>query len=988
MAAASVILPIPDWGSLARQCLRAVFATLPHNLGIEVLVVTDTTAMTAGMLVGYGKRLRLVHTDQSSSFATACNAGAEAATGDHLVFLHHDTEPRPGWLTALVREAQAHPEASLIGSRLLALNDTIDQAGILIAQDGSPVARYRGFPADHPAVATPRRVAAVDAAGMLARRDRFAAAAGFDTAFATAFHDIDLCLRLGELGDETWYCPASTLYHYAPALLLSESAPRDRALYRSRWGHRARPDDVRHYLDDGLLVLTNRPSYPIQIDVSPALGVPDAAHGEREAARLLDLRSRQVASLLDELTQQTIARGDATLRQFQEPIDTIAATKLQALLASRRELVFPSVAQPRVSVVIPIYNQAHYLYLTLENLRATPTEVPFEVILVDDGSVDATPQVLDRLGNVRMHVHAENRGFGAACNSGVALARGEFVCLLNSDVVPMPGWLDALAEVMDCHPECGAVGAKLVSADGTLQEAGSILWEDGSTLAYGRGKNPDAAAYAYAREVDYCSAACLLVRRERFAAVGGFDPRYAPAYYEDVDLCLSLWRAGSTVRYAPQAVALHLEHASHGRGRAVALQVRNRGVLRAKWPDLARDHGAPGADIVRWRDRRRGSRVLLVDDLVPFARIGSGFPRTAALLDALITAGYVVSYLPTTDPTPREPMTGTLQRQGVEVLHGALDPRAHIAARHDCYAVAIISRPHNAPLIDAIRAANPGVAIIYDAEALFAVRASLHDRLRGATLSPRALEARIRDELAYVASADCAMTVSEMERRAIARYHPQVPSFVWGHAIVARTPAVGFTARHGLLFVGPLAMAPNHDAVLRLIGEIFPQVRDAIDCRLTIVGADAPDTVREAADLTGEVALAGFVEDLAPVYDACRVFVAPHQFAAGIPLKVVEAMANGVPCVVSPLLAEQLGITDGVEALIATDVADFAARIVRLHGDAALWRRVQANAFRFVCEHYDPVAMREALRARIDALLARRGSTEERRDGPGSLAPK
>lgn len=988
MPAASVILPISDWGSLARQCLRAVFATLPQDLGVEVLVVTDTAAMTARMLVGFGERLRLVHTDRSSSFAAACNAGAEAATSDHLVFLHHDTEPRPGWLAALLREARSHPEASLIGSRLLALNDTIDQAGILIAQDGSSVARYRGFPADHPAVSTPCLVAAVDTAGMLARRDRFAKVAGFDTAFATAFHDIDLCLRLGELGDETWYCPASTLYHYAAADPPSEDAARDLALYRSRWGHRARPDDVRHYLDDGLLAFTYRSSYPIQIDVSPALGVPDAAHSERETVRLLDLRSRQVASLLDELTRQTIARGDATLRQFQSPIDTIATTKLQALLASRRELVFPSVAHPRVSVVIPIYNQAHYLYLTLENLRATPTDVPYEVILIDDGSVDATSRVLDCLGNVRVHAHAENRGFGAACNSGVALACGEFVCFLNSDVVPMPGWLDALVEVMDCHPECGAVGAKLVSADGMLQEAGSILWADGSALAYGRGKNPDAAEYTYAREVDYCSAACLLVRRKHFDAVGGFDPRYAPAYYEDVDLCLGLWRAGSTVRYAPQAVALHLEHASHGRGRAVALQVRNRGVLIEKWPDLARDHGALGADIVRWRDRRRGERVLLVDDLVPFARIGSGFPRTAALLDALVAAGYVISYLPTTDPTPREPMTGTLQRQGVEVLHGALDPHAHIEAHRGCYAVAIVSRPHNAPLIDVIRAANPGVAIIYDAEALFAVRASLHERLRGVASSPRALAARIRDELAYVASVDCAMTVSEMERRAIALYHPQVPSFVWGHAISARIPAADFAARQGLLFVGPLSMGPNHDAVLRLIGEIFPQVRDAINCRLTIVGAAASDTVREAANLAGDAMLAGFVEDLAPVYDAYRVFVAPHQFAAGIPLKVVEAMANGVPCVVSPLLGQQLGITDGVEALIATDATDFAARIVRIHEDAALWRRVQANAFRFVREHYDPVAMRDTLRTQIDALLARRGRAGERFDGPGSPAPK
>ncbi len=975
----SVILPVCTWTSLAQQCLYALFATLPKRLDAEVLVVTDTSAMPPQLLAGYGERLRLVHTDESSGFSASCNVGAEEAEGDYLVFLHHATEPQPGWLTALLEEIEAHPAAVAIGSQLRALNGTIDHAGIVIGQDRSPVTRYRGFPANHPAVTTPRCVTAVSAFGSLVRRARFMAVAGFDTAFTTSLCDVDFGLRLRELGGEIWYCPASILYHYASADPATESEVPDQQLYRERWGHRVHADDVQHYLDDGLLAFTYQESYPIQINVSPMLAIVDGTEMEYETARLLDLRTRQVSDLLKETTRQTVAQSASMIRQFQTPIETVAKAKLHALLMSRQRLALPSVAQPRVSIVIPLYNQAHYLYLTLENLLATPGKVPFEVILVDDASVDATPQLLDCLDNVRVHVHAENEGFGEACNHGAALARGEFVCFLNSDVLTMPGWLDALVETMDCHPECGAAGAKLVFTDGTLQEAGSILWRDGSALGYGRGDNPSAPEYSYAREVDYCSAACLLVRREVFAAVGGFDPRYSPAYYEDVDLCLSIWDAGNTVRYTAQAAVLHLEHASSGRDRAIALQLRNRAALMEKWPDLDRDHGAPGTDIVRWRERRTGTRVLVVDDLVPFMSIGSGFPRTAALLDALVAAGYVVSYLPATDPTPREPMTRALQSQGVEVLHSTPDTRAQIAARRGYYDIAIVSRPHNAPLMGAIRAANPGIAIIYDAEALFTLREANQSRIMGTPLASGELERRIRAELAVIGSADLVFTVSEIERKAIERYHPQVPLAIWGHAIATRGDVPGFAARQGLGFLGYLASAPNNDAVLFFLRNIFPIIQSRLDIPLTIAGIGVSSDVRSAAAAFADrVTLAGYVEDLIEFFDRCRVFVAPHRFAAGIPLKVVEAMANGVPCVVSQLLGEQLGITDGVEALIASDAEDFAMQVVRLYEDGALWRRVQKNAFRFVREFYDPTRMRDVLRDQIDGLLARRLESDAR----------
>jgi GT2 family glycosyltransferase len=979
-ATASIILPIPCWDSRTRQCLRAALDATTASAETEVLLVAESSVITDTMLAAFGDRVRRIATRAPFHFPAACNDGAAAARGEALIFLPFDTEPQWGWLEALLATAQVHPEAAVIGSRLLDLSETVENAGFLVGQHGLPLARYRGFPADTPAVKRSCRLAAVSAAGMLIRRDAFGLVAGFDTVYQETLFDVDLCLRLGKLNKAVWFCPLSTLIHFVTDAPAESAVSRDRQIFDDRWRHQLRPDDLPHYLDDGLLEFTYQESYPARVHLSPLLAVPDQGEWGEKTTALLELRAQQMRQLLAEHTRYVVAQADTMLHRTHAPVETIAQTKLQSLLASEQRLTFPACAHPRVSIVIPLYNQAHYTYLTLETLRATPTSVPFEVILVDDASTDATSHLLDCLDGIRIATHQKNEGFGETCNDGLALARGEFVCFLNSDVVVTPGWLDALVTIMEAHAACGAVGARLIFPDGTLQEAGSILWSDGSARGYGRGEDPNAPEYSYARAVDFCSAACLLVRKALLDTIGGFDPRYSPAYYEDVDLCLRIWAAGKSVWYAPQATVLHLEHASSGQQRAVALQLRNRATLNERWPDLAQDHIEPNRDLLRWRDRRTGERILVIDDLVPLMQIGSGFPRTAALLEALAAAGYVVTYLPATDPTPHQPMTRHLQACGIEVLHNSADVPGEIMARQDYYAAAIVSRPHNAPLIPRIRAANRGIKIIYDAEALFSLREANQARAEGGSLPAGELDRRIRAELEFVAAADLAFTVSDLERNAIQRYHPQIPIAVWGHAVPVRRPVPDFPERTMVGFVGYLASSPNNDALLHFIQKIMPLAPAGDPMMVLVAGAGAsPDVERAATECPTPVTLLGYVADLAPFYDQCRVFVAPHRFAAGIPLKVVEAMANGVPCVISPVLAEQLGVTHEVEALIGRDAKDFAAQVARLSRDKALWQRVRRRAYAFIQEHYDPARMRDALRREIDQLLAGDSSPEEGR---------
>ena len=623
-------------------------------------------------------------------------------------------------------------------------------------------------------------------------------------------------------------------------------------------------------------------------------------------------------------------------------------------------LDFPAFHQPRVSIIIPAWNKFAYTYRCLMSILENTAGTPYEVILVDNDSTDETKMISEKVRNITLVRNESNLGFLRASNIGAGHARGEYLLFLNNDTEVKEGWLKAMVGLTDADQTIGAVGPKLISPDGLLQEAGAIIWDEGSVTRYGEGEDPDSPQFCYKRDVNYCSGACLLVRKRLFDDLGGFDEVYSPAYYEDADMCLGVKRLGYRVVYQPEAKVLHHEYGSGTRERAKHLYLSHRFKFMKKWAPVLKKHlqSTPG-NVLRAREARAGKRMLVIDDIVPASYLGSGYPRTNMILRYLAESGYLITFFPLADGFAYQPDTKVLQKMGIEVFYGEeLNLLRHLRERRGFYDLVLICRPHNAArVIKYLKAYCPGAFIVYDAEALYSLREIEGLKLKGLDVNDRKEMEMIGQELEPAKYADAIMVVSEYEKKKIeARGYANL--FVWGYPLKSVSPEGRFEERRDLLFVGGFleSPSPNEDAMLHFTRNIFPPIQERLECRLFIAGTNYLDSIQ--ALQSDSVTVTGFVEDLKEYYERSRVFVVPTRFGAGISLKLLEAMAHGVPSVVTPLIARQLDLTEGQGILIGKDDQDFSSKIIDLYHNRELWYALQREALDFTRSRFDPEEMK------------------------------
>jgi hypothetical protein len=499
----------------------------------------------------------------------------------------------------------------------------------------------------------------------------------------------------------------------------------------------------------------------------------------------------------------------------------------------------------------------------------------------------------------------------------------------------------------DAHPRAGAIGSLVLFPDGRIQEAGAVIWSDGSTWPVGRNLPGDSTEWHFVRRVDYVSACSMLVTRTAWNDVGGFDVEFHPGYYEDTDLCLALRERGYEVLIEPRSRLWHHESASSDQRFKQFLFSRNHLRLRKKWAAALMFQEPPqpptAAVMARavWRARGVPPRVLIVDDRLPESSLGAGFGRMHTAVMDLARSGYAVSIYPTAGVAA--PMPETLVAAGVARVEENLSQ--HLAHPWVNYEIVLISRPQNFERVSPIvRSRQPHAVLIYDCEALFwrrMVRQAtlLADDMARTTLEAAAAALR-RLEEQIVIDADFAVTVSQEEASLLAAVErccpmttvrPVEPSAAFG--------AEEFHDRMGIAYVaGWLAgsNSPNGDGLRWFTAEILPLVRRAIPwVRVHVTGANPPAELVALSD--PNLFFEGHVADLPGFYSRVRVVMAPIRFGAGVKVKTVQALQYGVPVVATSCGAEGIA-THGLEAITVADSPhEFASALIKLLTDRPHW---------------------------------------------------
>ncbi|MDN7586558.1 class I SAM-dependent methyltransferase [Burkholderia seminalis] len=645
--------------------------------------------------------------------------------------------------------------------------------------------------------------------------------------------------------------------------------------------------------------------------------------------------------------------------------------RFDAFLTSSGKLRFKQQAEPDVSILLILYNSVELSYACLASIAEVlgNSEIRAEVVILDNASTDATSRLLDRIEGAAIIRSKENLHFLRGTNRAAKEARGKYLLFLNNDALLMPGSLEAAVALCEAEGDVGAVGGRIILPDGSLQEAGSVVWRNGACTGYGRGAAPDGAEYMFRRDVDYCSGAFLLTPRQLFESLNAFDERYAPAYYEETDYCLRLWESGHRVVFDPDVVIMHYEFGSASTSdQALQLQQRNHAIFRERHADWLRDQREVELDKILWARAARSSRkrLLFIEDRVPHENLGAGYPRALGLLCALEKAGSDITLFPMFRHDESWSDIRRTVPASVEVMrdYSARELPQFLKERAGYYDAIVVCRPHNMKAF--LGATNEGkspwvsnATIIYDAESLFSSRVLLEKKLSGETVSPDDARKLVGEEIALTRPAKAIISVSEAEKCQF-ESHGVGPVYVLGHAVEPKPTPREFAQRADFLFVGGIHddKSPNADSLRWFVTQIWPRILKKLgaDLKLHIVGYNRAASVFALKDQS--VHLVGRVDDLEPWYDAARVVIAPTRIAAGIPFKAHSAASYGVPMVTTRLIAEQLGWESGVHLLAEDDADAYAGACVRLYSDEVLWNAVRANALERVAvdcstQHFD-----------------------------------
>lgn len=681
-----------------------------------------------------------------------------------------------------------------------------------------------------------------------------------------------------------------------------------------------------------------------------------------------------------DLTCRANQRYRALRAHLQQPIDGIsAACLLQTLetLDGNYETVkltplsFPIQEQPEASVVIPAHNKIAATYYALSALLLAHNKTTFEVIVVDDGSTDETSKIEDLIQGITVIRNNQPLRFIQACNKGVAAARAPYVVLLNNDTEVTTGWLDALVDAFKRFPGVGAVGSKLLYPDGTLQDAGGIVWRSGNPWNYGNKQNPWDPRFCYARQVDYLSGASLMTTKAIWDQVGGLSSYLEPMYFDDTDFSFKVREAGYKTYFVPSSLVYHFEGTTSGTDTSSGFkkyQEVNRPKFKRRWAKAFAQHGEEGMQPDLEKDRGIAGRILFIDYTTPREDRDAGSYAAIREIELVQSLGYKVTFLPQNLGFFGH-YTEQLQAMGVEVITAPfyLSLESFLEERAKEFDAAYITRYNvAADTAHLIRCNSPKTRIILnnaDLHFLRELRAAVSNNDEDRMQTMREIR---EQELRMMRNVDLVLSYNEVE-------HAVISSHTEGEVKVMTCPWVvsipetvaPLSERSGISFLGSFKHHPNTEGVRWFCREVMPRLEHQ-SIQLSIYGSGMDNEIKEL--VSNLIHPVGYIEDVADAYQRHRVFVAPLLSGAGIKGKVLNALAYGIPTVLTPTAAEGIGLRHGHDCLIAKTPEEWVEGISRLCVDDELWASISHAARSYAASQFSFAAGKLKMKAAFEAV--------------------
>lgn len=613
-----------------------------------------------------------------------------------------------------------------------------------------------------------------------------------------------------------------------------------------------------------------------------------------------------------------------------------------------KKISIPFYSKPLVSIIIPVYGKIDYTLNCLKSISEAKTSLSYEIIIVDDFSQDLTNKKLDKINNIKLFSNKINLGFIESSNFGAQKAIGEYLVFLNNDTLVTKNWLEELYLTFSNFNDVGLVGSKLIYPTGKLQEAGGITFKDASCWNYGKGKDKNYINFNYARDVDYCSGASIMISKKLFFELGMFDNYFAPSYYEDTDLAFKVREKGLRVIYQPLSEVIHFEGATSGtdiNSGAKQFQKINKEKFFTRYQDLLAHHGTSGVFVDKAIDRTRIKNCLVIDTITPTPDRNSGSIDTYNQLIFLHNNGFHVTFIPLENFVKIEYYIQELQKRGIKCIYQPYyeSVEKFCSDHKNFFDLILINREENfTEIYPLAKKYFPKAKLWLHNVDLNFIRLARQAKIeKNFKLIKRAKEVK-NSEITNNINSDISTVVSLFELNYLKNKRINcelLPVFRIKNQKKIKT----FDERNGLVFIAGFNHLPNQDALTYFLDDIFPSVQKHLPgVQCSVIGNNLPknllirikefQNIRYYPDRSNT--------ELEELVNNHKIGIAPLRYGAGTKGKVITYMANHLPFVASKIAIEGINPYT-IKDCIYYFNTDFVEKIVNLYKDKVLYENVQ-----------------------------------------------